>query len=256
MACYFLTTERVKIPAKNEKLNVGKFLNDLLHNRGLIAVVLMIIVQECSNSAFHGMGSYMFNNYFGQGAMQSITSPVETIITLAIAAVIVGVVAKVGKKEITVTGCLISAAVFLLAFILHTDNVWIWIVIYGGVTVGLALFNPVTFALVTDIVDDEEVRTGNRMDGTIYSVYSFGRKFGSALSSGVRGMMLTMIGYTAATAYDPGVVNGIYNVACLVPMIGFAVMGAIVAFLYPLNKKRVDDNVAILTERHAETADK
>lgn len=256
MACYFLTTERVKIPVKNEKLNVGKFINDLLHNRGLIAVVLMIIVQECSNSAFHGMGSYMFNNYFGQGAMQSITSPVETVITLAIAAVIVGVVAKVGKKEITVTGCLISAAVFLLAFILHTDNVWIWIVIYGGVTVGLALFNPVTFALVTDIVDDEEVRTGNRMDGTIYSVYSFGRKFGSALSSGVRGMMLTMIGYTAATAYDPGVVSGIYNVACLVPMIGFALMGAIVAFLYPLNKKRVDENVAILTKRHAEAEDK
>lgn len=252
MACYFLTTERVKIPAKNEKLEIGKFLNSLLHNRGLIAVVLMIIVQECSNSAFHGMGSYMFNNYFGQGAMQSITSPVETIITLAIAAVIVGVVAKVGKKEITVTGCLISAVVFLLAFILHTDNVWVWIVIYGGVTVGLALFNPVTFALVTDIVDDEEVRTGNRMDGTIYSVYSFGRKFGSALSSGVRGMMLTMIGYTAATAYDPNVVNGIYNVACIVPMIGFAVMGAIVAFLYPLNKKKVDENVAILTKRHAE----
>lgn len=256
MACYFLTTERVKIPAKNEKLDIGKFISDLLHNRGLIAVVLMIIVQECSNSAFHGMGSYMFNNYFGQGAMQSITSPVETIITLAIAAVIVGVVAKVGKKEITVTGCLISAAVFLLAFVLHTDNVWVWIVIYGGVTVGLALFNPVTFALVTDIVDDEEVRTGNRMDGTIYSVYSFGRKFGSALSSGVRGMMLTMIGYTAATAYDPGVVDGIYNVACIVPMVGFAVMGAIVAFLYPLNKKRVDENVAILTKRHAEAEEK
>lgn len=252
MACYFLTTERVKIPAKNEKLEIGKFLSDLLHNRGLIAVVLMIIVQECSNSAFHGMGSYMFNNYFGQGAMQSITSPVETIITLAIAAVIVGVVAKVGKKEITVTGCLISAAVFLLAFFLHTDNVWVWIVIYGGVTVGLALFNPVTFALVTDIVDDEEVRTGNRMDGTIYSVYSFGRKFGSDLSSGVRGVMLTMIGYTAATAYDPQVVDGIYNVACLVPMIGFALMGAIVAFLYPLNKKRVDSNVEILTKRHTE----
>lgn len=253
MACYFLTTERVKIPAKKEKFEIKKFFNSLLHNRGLIAVILMIIVQECSNSAFHGMGGYMFNNYFGQGAMQSITSPVETIITLAIAAVIVGVVAKVGKKEITVTGCLISAAVFLLAFVLHTDKVWVWLVIYGGVTVGLALFNPVTFALVTDIVDDEEVRTGNRMDGTIYSVYSFGRKFGSALSSGVRGIMLTMIGYTAATAYEPNVVNGIYNVACIVPMIGFALMGAIVAFLYPLNKKKVDQNVAILKERHAET---
>lgn len=251
MACYFMTTERVKIPAKNEKLNLKAFLSDLLHNRGLIAVVLMIIVQECSNSAFHGMGTFMFDNYFGQGAMQSITSPVETVITLLIAAVIVGIVAKVGKKEITVTGCLISAAVFLLAFVLHTDNVWVWIVLYAGVTVGLALFNPVTFALVTDIVDDEEVRTGNRMDGTIYSVYSFGRKFGSALSSGVRGMMLSLIGYTAATAYDPTVTNGIYNVACLVPMIGFALMALIVGFLYPLNKKRVDSNVAILKEKHA-----
>ena len=253
MVCYFLTTERVKIPAKNEKLNIKKFLNDLLHNRGLIAVVLMIIVQECSNSAFHGMGSYMFNNYFNQGAMQSITSPVETIITLLIAAVIIRIVAKVGKKEITVIGCLISAIVFLFAFILHTGNVWVWIVLYGGVTIGLALFNPVTFALVTDIVDDEEVRTGNRMDGTIYSVYSFGRKFGSALSSGVRGVMLTMIGYTAATAYDANVVNGIYNVACLVPMLGFAIMAAIVGILYPLNKKRVDENVAVLAKRHNET---
>lgn len=251
MACYFMTTERVKIPARNEKLNLGAFLNDLLHNRGLIAVVLMIIVQECSNSAFHGMGAFMFDNYFGQGKLQSITSPVETIITLLIAAFIVGIVAKVGKKEITVTGCLVSAAAFLVAFILHTDNVWVWIVLYGCVTVGLALFNPVTFALVTDIVDDEEVRTGNRMDGTIYSVYSFGRKFGSALSSGVRGLMLSMVGYTAATAYDPDVTNGIYNVSCLVPMIGFVLMALIVGFLYPLNKKRVDSNVAILKEKHA-----
>jgi len=253
MACYFMTTERVKIPAKNEKLNIGAFLSDLAHNRGLIAIVLMIIVQECSNSAFHRMSGYMFDNYFGQGTMQSITSPVETIITLVIAACIVGIVAKVGKKEITVIGCLISAAVFALAFVIHTHSVYVWFVVYGGVTVGLALFNPVTFALVTDIVDDEEVRTGNRMDGTIYSVYSFGRKFGSALSTGISGMMLTMIGYdTAPDKYAPELTNGIYNVSCLVPMVGFALMAVIVGLLYPLNKKRVDSNVAVLKERHGD----
>lgn len=251
MACYVLTTERVKIPERNEKLNISAFLKDLSHNRGLIAIVLMIIVQECSNSAFHGMGTYIFDNYFGQGSMQSLTSPLETVITLAIAAVIVSVVAKVGKKEITVVGCLISAGVFLIAYLIHTESVWTWIVIYCGVTVGLALFNPVTFALVTDIVDDEEVRTGNRMDGTIYSVYSFGRKFGSALSSGVRGLMLSSIGYTAANAYDKVITDGIYNIACVVPLVGFGLMALIVAFIYPLNKKRVDHNVAVLKEKHA-----
>lgn len=252
MACYFMTTERVKIPAKNEKLHLGAFLSDLAHNRGLIAIVLLIIVQECSNSAFHRMSGYMFGNYFGQGKLQAVTSPVETVITLLIAACIVGVVARVGKKEITVTGCLVSAVVFAIAFALHTTNVYVWIVIYGGVTVGLALFNPVTFALVTDIVDDEEVRTGKRMDGTIYSVYSFGRKFGSALSSGVTGMMLSVIGYTEANMYEPAITNGIYNISCIVPMIGFALMALIVGILYPLNKKRVDANVAILKQKRGE----
>ena len=251
MVCYFMTTERVKIPSKNEKLNIGAFINTLFHNRGLIAIVLLIIVQECSNSAFHRMSGYMFDNYFRQGKMQAITSPVETIITLVIAACIVKIVAKVGKKEITVTGCLISAAVFAIAFVMHTSNVYSWLVIYGGVTVGLALFNPVTFALVTDIVDDEEVRTGNRMDGTIYSVYSFGRKFGSALSSGVTGMMLSIIGYDSAPdKYAPSLTDGIYNISCVVPLIGFVLMALIVGVLYPLNKKRVDSNVAILKERH------
>lgn len=250
MVCYFMTTERVKIPAKNEKLNIGAFVNDLLHNRGLIAIVLMIIVQECSNSAFHKMSGYMFGNYFRQGKLQAITSPIETIITLLIAACIVKVVARVGKKEITVSGCLISAGVFLIAFFLHTTSVYVWFVVYGGVTVGLALFNPVTFALVTDIVDDEEVRTGNRMDGTIYSVYSFGRKFGSALSSGVSGLMLTIIGYDSAPdKFAPGLTDGIYNISCIVPLVGFALMALIVGGLYPLNKKRVDDNVAILKQR-------
>ena len=35
-------------------------------------------------------------------------------------------------------------------------------------------------------------------------------------------------------------------------MIGFALMAAIVAFLYPLNKKKVEENVEILKKRHAE----
>lgn len=250
LVCYFLTTERVKVPRNNEKLNVKVFLNDLLHNRGLIAIVLMILVQECSNSAFHGMSGYMFPNYFNHAAAMSISSVEETVITLVIAAVIVAIVAKIGKKEITVIGSLVSAAALGLGFLLHTHSVVMWLVIYGLVTVGLSLFNPVTFALVTDIVDDEEVRTGKRMDGTIYSIYSFGRKFGHAVSSGIRGIMLTAAGYTAATAFDTSVLNRIYNLSCLVPMFGFALMAAIVMLLYPLNKKKVEENVAILKERH------
>ncbi len=57
----------------------------------------------------------------------------------------------------------------------------------------------------------QKLKTGVREDGTIYSVYSFARKLGQALSSGMIGALLSVIGYSAATAFNPEVVNGIFN---------------------------------------------
>ena len=45
--------------------------------------------------------------------------------------------------------------------------------------------------------DESEVQTGVRQDGTIYSVYSFARKLGQACSSGLSGVLLSIIGYTS-----------------------------------------------------------
>ena len=64
--------------------------------------------------------------------------------------------------------------------------------------------------MITDVIDDAEVRNGVREDGTIYAVYSFARKIGQALSSGLVGGLLTMVGYTQETAFDPEVaVSGV-----------------------------------------------
>ena len=71
--------------------------------------------------------------------------------------------------------------------------------------------------LITDVIDDAEVKNGVREDGTIYSVYSFARKIGQALSSGMIGALLSVIGYSAATAFNPEVVNGIFNMTCIIP---------------------------------------
>ena len=111
------------------------------------------------------------------------------------------------------------------------------------------MFNMVIWAMITDVIDDSELRTGVRQDGTIYSVYSFARKLGQACSSGISGVLLSIIGYTAATAHDPKVVDGIYNVTCLVPALGMILLFLALQFLYPLNKKRVEENAKILKER-------
>ena len=81
--------------------------------------------------------------------------------------------------------------------------------------IGVGFFNMVIWAMITDVIDDAEVKNGVREDGTIYSVYSFARKIGQALSSGMIGALLSVIGYSAATAFNPEVVNGIFNMTCM-----------------------------------------
>ena len=60
-----------------------------------------------------------------------------------------------------------------------------------------------------------------------------------------------MIGYTAETQFDPAVTEGIFNLRCLVPAIGFVLLALVTQFLYPLNKKRVENNVKVLAEKAA-----
>ena len=107
--------------------------------------------------------------------------------------------------------------------------------------------------MITDVIDDAEVREGERSDGTFYSVYSFARKLGQAASSGLSGALLTLAGWNATVAKSPNsypeVLDGVYNISCLVPAAGFLLMALALIFVYPLGKKKVDQNIATLKAR-------
>ena len=60
-----------------------------------------------------------------------------------------------------------------------------------------------------------------------------------------------MIGYSAATAFDPEVTMGIFKISCVAPALGFAAVALSLFFIYPLNKKKVEENVAALAEKHS-----
>ncbi|UJF15533.1 MFS transporter [Jeotgalibaca sp. MA1X17-3] len=64
----------------------------------------------------------------------------------------------------------------LLLFFMHTDSVVLYIVINVVGFLGFGVFNLILWAFITDVIDDQEVATGVREDGTIYAIYSFSRK--------------------------------------------------------------------------------
>lgn len=159
---------------------------------------------------------------------------------------------KFGKKELATAACLVSAVVYVACLIVRPENPFVYVGFSAVAYLGIGFFNTVIWAMITDVIDDSEVKTGVREDGTIYSVYSFARKVGQALASGLTGILLSLIGYTQATAFDPDVTLGIFKMSCYIPIVGFILVAIVLIFLYPLNKTRVEENIAELKRRRGE----
>ena len=120
-------------------------------------------------------------------------------------------------------------------------------------TIGVGLFNLIVWAFITDIIDYQEVATGKREDGTVYAVYSFARKVGQALAGGLGGFVLTAIGYVSEAVSQTEIVSErIYTVATLVPGVCYLIVFLIMQFAYPLTRKEVEKNTAILREKREE----
>ena len=248
--CFSLTAERVEIPAKTEKFEPVALLKRIFTSRSLLGIILAALCLLLTMLTMTGMNPYIFPYYFKNTAAQSAVAMCSSVASLFVVAPLATMLAsKIGKKETAIIGSLFGAIVYLICFILHPESGWVYLGFYTVAYAGLGLFNTIVWAMITDVIDDSEVKNGVREDGTIYSVYSFARKLGQAFSAGLVGALLSMIGYSAATQQDPAVLNGIYTIACVAPIVGFTVIALVLWFVYPLSKKVVDGNVATLKAR-------
>lgn len=246
LICYNLVTERVLVEQKTEKFDFGKLISGLIHNKALIGIVLasvcMLLVQLTAST----MTGYVFPNYFRNTKAQSVAGIVGVFVTLICAGFTVKLSQKFGRKELAIISSVFGAIVFGVAYVLQTKNAWLFVGFYAVSYVGMAIFSLICWAMITDVIDDTQVKTKERSDGTIYAVYSFARKLGQAASAGVSGALLSLIGYSQATAFDEKVVKGIYDITCLVPAVGYILLALVLYFFYPLGKKRVEENTRIL----------
>ena len=243
--------ERVDVPANNSKMDIGKMLKSVFTNRALLGIIAAALFLLLAMLTMQGMAGYVFPNFYGSAAAQSTASLLSSVLILLVCAPFASKLAsRFGKKRAGhrilhrghgAGGHLLCSQARqclglcrLLLCRLHLPG----------------FFNTIIWAMITDVIDDSEVRNGIREDGTIYAVYSFARKLGQAFSSGLTGGLLTMIGYSAATAFDPEVTMGIFNISCIAPAIGFVAVALSLFFIYPLTKQKVEENVAALAQRH------
>ena len=245
MLCFKLTTERVKFEndEKKEKVSIAKNLGIIAKNKALLAIIGAAIVLLLSSLMTQTINAYLFADYFKNVNALSTLSMIGLPVNLFLAAVLVKVADRFGKKEVSMISMLITGAIYIGCYIAKITNPWIYVGIYTISSLFMNTFNMLIWAKITDIIDYNEILTGKRDDGTIYGVYSFSRKIGQALAGGLGGFALGFIGYNSmAATQTTATTDGIYTLATLFPGACYIVVGLILMFAYPLSKKVVNEN--------------
>jgi len=189
---------------------------------------------------------YLFNDYFNANWMNLASQACTYSPMIVFMFFLPKLARKLGKKEISSVGVTCASLANLVLFFLRgmepSKLMYIFLALCFVSGLGLTTLVMQMWAMATDAIDDIEVTTGSRDDGTAYSFFNFFRKLGQVIAAiCVNGALLSM-----NYKYEKGAVQTLenlkkmYDLATLIPAILFALIAVILFVIYPLSKARVD----------------
>ena len=131
-------------------------------------------------------------------------------------------------------------------------GIFIWSLLQILVSVSFAVFATVGWAMVADCIDYQELQTGRREEGTVYAIYSLGRKIAQGFGAAVVLLMLGWVGFQEAgwdsvlgveipCVQTPTVANRIRLLIGAVYCVCSLIQFIMIKYVYPLTKDKVED---------------
>lgn len=258
LVCYRGSVERVTIeqPPRDRRRSFVQVLQAMARNRALLAIIVASLVLVIAIATLQSLQAYLWLDYFGDGRLQ-LWGGIALVAPALLLAPFAGSLARhVGKRESAIVGMLAGAAVGVLAWLLRLHDPLAFLTLSVIAGLGAGVFNLLIWAMITDVIDFQELQTGERDNGTVYATYNWARKLGQALAGGLTGLLLSLIGYRVSHGHhvqqSPATLDGIYTLATLGSGLMFGLMALVLIFWYPLGRQHVIDNAEALAARHAE----
>ena len=254
----FLTTkERVK-PAPRQKTSLKMDIKDLAFNPAWLAIAFLTIAIFVTLAMRGAIIPYYFTYYVDRDAvLRHFKGPEEVLryfnmlgmITTLICILLAKPLSiRFGKRN-TFLVCLFLTAVFASTFIfLPRDAIalmYIFNILYSAC---YAPTIPLLWAMMADVADYGEWKTGRRATGMTFSATTFGLKMGLSLGGALTGLLLSYYGYVANQEQTESALKGIRCMMSIYPAIPFFI-GVGLLFFYKITKHTEQQMTEELIER-------
>lgn len=234
-AVCFNTTREV-IARRVSQPQWGESLSTLIQNRPLqllclIALCMLVGVTSTGATAMY-YARYVLGDAGYFPAIILITTLWGVLVSVPLTPLLVG---KIGKKGTFILGAAIAAAAHFLLFFMPATNLYAVFACLALAAIGSTLCMIVMWAMESDTVEYGEWKTGMRIEGLNYSLFSLSRKCGQALGGSIPAFLLAAGNYVPnMEIQQASAANAIITSITLAPAIAFTL--AILAMtLYPLS---------------------
>lgn len=209
-------TENESTDAKNS-LSIKEMLGLMVRNKyNWILMGIIICVNLINNMSI--VTTYYFKYIMGDISLASLPA-MSSIATPFLILLFPKLSRKLGTTKVLRAGVIISIVGVGMRFLGNTNMITI--------VAGTALFTiglmPITMMVQTYLIDTfdyGEWKNGKRIEGPLCSMTSFAQKVGTALASGITGIVMSGAGYNGtAAAQSSGALSAIVNLYNLCPLI-------------------------------------
>lgn len=255
--CIKMTTERVVVPPeRREKINYFKTLKGFITNRPLLALCLASFASIVFFLSSTQTAKWLFQIHFHNTDMISVATIISYLPMVFFIPFTSKLVAKFGKKYSVGMPFVLSivAAVVMLCIPIPGNQTGMIIYIVGLMLIqtGGGMFNLITWAMVNDCIDYQQLKTGMREEGSVYAMYSLFRKIAQGVSLSLPLLCMQAVGYNPQADpignQDPGVPEAMVKMSIGLMLIGAVIMFVSFMLIYNLGKKEVADMQAKLNK--------
>jgi GPH family glycoside/pentoside/hexuronide:cation symporter len=147
-----------------------------------------------------------------------------------------------GKKQSMLIGFGISITADIINFFIPSNPIS-FTVLASIAFIAISIPNGIVWALISDIIDYGEWKTGKRAAGVTYAAFSFSRKVAQSISGFSAGLGLTLIGYVPKAIQSSASLTGIKGLLLLYPAITIGIAAIIITIWYELTDDRCQEIV-------------
>ncbi|MBL0939090.1 MAG: MFS transporter [Gemmatimonadaceae bacterium] len=244
----FSTTKERIAPDPKQQSSIAQDFKDLFSNGPWIAMFVLTIILFITLSLRGGAMLYYFKYYLQREDLFSMFNVAGTGCTIIGVVLSKPLAMKYGKRNLFIMG-LAATVVFTAVFYLLAPASVPLIVgteMLRQFAYGFTI--PLLWAMMADVADFSEWKTGRRATAVVFSAIVFGLKAGLGVGGAMGGYVLAAYGYVPNVAQTAEALEGIKLSVSLLPALGFALC-IVCLYFYRISRTTEVEMTTTLTER-------